>query len=169
MGAAFQRMYDQMAMALINSLMQMAEQEIAHLALHKAIGAETRMDDARTAAGNAFKWASSWGGPVAGAIAGSVAFAAVAAYQDGADMIPRAGLAILHPGEAVATAGENSRISKVIALAANGGVGGSDGAHFHYSPNINGIDGASVESMAKNHANTFKRQMVRELRRMNKI
>jgi hypothetical protein len=96
------------------------------------------------------------------------AYTSMAAFASGADYIPRTGVAMLHSGEAVATAGENSRISQVISMAQNGGQGGG-GPQFHYSPNISGIDGASVESMARTHGNTFMRQAQRQLRLQNKI
>ena len=59
-------------------------------------------------------------GPILGAAAAAATFTgvmALAAFESGADYIPRMGVAMLHPGEAVATAGENSRISQVINMA----------------------------------------------------
>ena len=170
MGVAFQRMYDQMAMAVINALLKIAAQELIGLALHKTVGAQARIDDAKTAAAGAYKATVGipYIGPILAPIAAGVAFAAVAAFESGADYIPRTGMALLHEGEAVATKGENSQISKLISMSGNGGQGGG-GPHFTYAPNISAIDGASVSGMARQHSATFVRQTMRQLRLMNKI
>jgi hypothetical protein len=170
MGVAFQRMYDQMAMAVINALLKIAAQELIGLALHKTVGAQARIDDAKTAAAGAYKATVGipYIGPILAPIAAGVAFAAVAAFESGADYIPRTGMAVLHEGEAVATKGENSQISKLISMSGNGGQGGG-GPHFTYAPNISAIDGASVSGMARQHSATFVRQTMRQLRLMNKI
>jgi hypothetical protein len=48
-------------------------------------------------------------------VSAGVAFAAVAAFEKGTDYVPHTGLAMIHQSEAVATRGENSQISKLIA------------------------------------------------------
>ncbi len=108
-------------------------------------------------------------GPVLGAAAAAATWAgvmALAAFENGADYIPRTGVAMLHQGEAVATAGENSRISQVISMAA-GGAGGD--VHYHSNANFTGIDGASVAGMYRSNAAAGRREFARQMRLMNKI
>lgn len=95
-------------------------------------------------------------------------YTALAAFETGTDYIPRPGIAMLHKGEAVATAGENSRISQVIKMASANG-GGQGGVHFHDHSNFTGIDGASVASMARSNGQTWRRETMRQLRLMNKV
>jgi len=241
MGAAFQRMYDQMAMSAINALLRIGERWAAHELLITAAhiagiatrrGADTVADgqlfsqlairlirwimtelgmtsahvsanatkagsDMATAATSAaitsatnvaqvssFTAVAAMGaaasqagipivGPELAAAAATVmtgmgaGYAALAAFENGADYIPRTGIAMLHQGEAVATRGENSRISQLIAMNQSGGP--PSGVHFHDHSNFTGIDGASVAGMARQHGAQFRRETMRQLRLMNKV
>jgi hypothetical protein len=199
MSVAFQRMYDQMAMSVINAEIRMLEKHLeAELQKEFATLASNTAQTTSTVSANAVKTASdtttatmsiskkaadaaagAWNAlsniPVVGPVLGAAAAAAVwtgvmalAAFENGADYIPRTGVAMLHQGEAVATAGENSRISQVISMAQNGG-GAPGGVHFHDHSNFTGIDGASVAGMARQHGAQFRRETMRQLRIANKI
>jgi hypothetical protein len=161
MGAAFAKMGDQYAMSVINALMKIGAQELIGLALHTAVGDQQRLSDAKTAAAGAY--AATAGvpfiGPVLAPAAAAGAFAAVAAFDVGADSVPSTGLAMVHRNEMIFRDDQRER---VIGALEGGGKGGDN--HFHYSPQISGIDGASVAGMARSHSGTFFRQAARMMR-----
>lgn len=161
MGAAFAKMGDQYAMQTINALMKIGAQELIGLALHTAVGDQQRLSDAKTAAAGAY--AATAGvpfiGPVLAPAAAAAAFAAVAAFDVGSDSVPSTGLAVVHARERIIPGDQNERITQALE---GGGSGGSN--HFHYSPTITGIDGASVSGMARQHGNVFMRQAQRMMR-----
>jgi len=167
MGEAAARMADQMALSVINALMRIAAQELIGMALHKTIGKEERLDDAKGAFAGTYKAISGipFVGPFLAPPMAAAAFAAVAAFDKGVDYVPRDGMAMLHEGEPVGTKAEGSKISQLINIAQSG-MKGSGETHMHYSPTISGIDGASVEGMARQHGNAFFRQAARQMRLM---
>ena len=167
MGEAAARMADQYALTVTNALIKIAAQELIGLAIHKTVGEQARLDDAKTAAAGAYKATVGipYIGPILAPIAAGVAFAAVAAFEEGTDYVPRTGLAVLHEGERVSSRPENEAISHALA---GGGSGANGDSHFHYSPQISGIDGASVAGMARQHGNVFFRQARSEERRVGK-
>jgi hypothetical protein len=192
MGRAFQQMGDQMALALVNDLLKMGEKWVEHEAFvtlqhllgitQRQVADTTSATTAKTiqstldvamvtsyaavaAAGAAASAALL--GPAAAAAAAAATFAATSAYtapaafERGTDYVPRTGMAMLHEGERVSSRPENEAISRAL----QGGKGGQGGDnHFHYAPNISGIDGASVAGMARQHGNAFLRQAGRQMR-----
>ena len=156
---------DRMALSVVNALTTIAAEELIGLALHKTVNLETRLDDAKTAAAGAYKATVGipYIGPILAPIAAGVAFAAVAAFDVGSDYVPKTGMAVIHQGERIIPSGQNAQITQALA----GGKSGQGGDnHFHYSPNITGIDGASVAGMARQHGQTFMRQAHRQMRLM---
>ena len=165
MGQAAIKMADSYAITMINALMKVAAQELIGLAIKKTVGDQKALIDAKGAATGAYNATVDIPvvGPVLAPIAAATAFAAVLAFEKGTDYVPRTGMAILHEGERVSTRPENEAISKAL-QGGNGGSGGDN--HYHYSPNISGIDGASVAGMARQHGNMFMRQAARQMRLM---
>src|SRR6202043_1776828 len=98
-------------------------------------------------------------GPALMLPAGAAAFAAVMAFDVGSDSVPNTGMALVHQGERIIPGAQNERITQALE-----GGGGGGGNHFHYSPTISGIDGASVSGMARAHGNVFMRQAARLMR-----
>lgn len=168
MARAWTEAADKMAIAVINALVRIAAQELIGLVLHKTIGAQQRLDDAKSAAAGAYKAVVGipYVGPFLAPPAAAVAFAAVAAFESGTDYVPRTGLAMLHEGERVTPRAENLQISKLL----GGGGGGQRGGdiHFHNSPTFSAIDGASVAGMASAHNQTFTREAMRQMRLANR-
>ena len=162
MTRAWTQMADQIAIAVIDSLVKIAAQELIGLALHKTIGADERLDDAKTAAAGTWKALAGipYIGPFIAPPAAAAAFAAVAAFDTGTDYVPKTGMAVIHQGERILNTQQNEQITK--AFSSGGGQGGD--THFHYSPNISGIDGASVAGMARQHGSVFMRQAYRQQR-----
>jgi hypothetical protein len=70
-------------------------------------------------------------GPAAGAMATVSGIASYARYEVGAWSIPREGLAMLHPGEGVLTAAQNSKIHSFL-----DNFGGASGNTFHVAPRV---------------------------------
>ena len=68
------------------------------------------------------------------------------------------------PGERVLTTAQTQQFDKMTSGNSGSQQGGEN--HYHYSPNISGIDGASVAGMARQHGNTFMRQAARQSRLM---
>jgi hypothetical protein len=107
-------------------------------------------------------------GPLAAAAAGTEMYAslspfvAAASYDVGTDYVPRSGMAMIHEGERIIPSSQNQQITQ--ALSSRGRQGGD--SHYHYSPQISGIDGASVAGMARQHGNMFLRQAGRQMRLM---
>ena len=194
MGEAFARMGDQMALALVNDLLRMAEKWVEHEAFKtlqhilgntqrtsadaaaaaaaKAIQSTTAVamvtSDAAVAAAGTLAYYSAFAPEIAPGLAAAQfalteSYAGAAAFESGTDYVPRTGMAMLHEGERVSTRPENEAISKALSGPKSGGNGDS---HFHYSPNISGIDGASVAGMARQHGNVFFRQAYRQMRVM---
>lgn len=164
MGAAFAKMGDDYAMTTINALMKIGAQELIGLVLHNTVGSQQRLDDAKTAASGAYAATAGipYIGPVLAPVAAATAFAAVAAFDVGSDSIPHTGMAMIHANERIIPSSQNERITKALEGGAGGSSGGSN--HFHYSPQISAIDGASVASMASSHSQTFMRQASRMMR-----
>ncbi len=101
MSQAWRQFGDNLALTVINGLARAAAAQLVYLATSKTVDADERLDKARTAAANAYTWASAWGGPIAGAVSAAVAFAAVESFDKGTSYVPRDGMAMLHKGEAV--------------------------------------------------------------------
>jgi hypothetical protein len=96
-------------------------------------------------------------------------YAAMAAYETGADLIPKTGLAFLHEGERVLDRDSNRQITRAMTGRGNDDRGGSGGIHFHDNSSWSGIDGASVEGMFRSHGAAMRREMMRQLRLNNRI
>lgn len=163
MSRAWTALGDNIAIAVVNGLAKAAAAELVGLTIHKSVLAEKGLADAKAAAKGAYQAVVGipYIGPVLAPIAAATAFAAVAAFETGADYVPSTGLAMIHEGERIIPSGQNAEITKAIA----GGKGGQGGDnHFHYAPNIQGIDGASVAGMAQRHGQTFQRQAMKQLR-----
>jgi hypothetical protein len=113
-------------------------------------------------------------GPAAPAVAGTVLadmipYVAMAAFAQGGVVGGSVGygqeLPILAtPGERVLSTSQTKRFDGL--LDGNSPQQGGS-SHFHYSPSISGIDGASVASMAQAHGATFFREASKAARRMN--
>jgi hypothetical protein len=173
-GQAFGKMLGDMELQVIDfvakSVLEHAEMWI-ELKIMNALGVETMetqnavanmkavTQDAKTAAANAYKWASSWGGPPAGAIAAAVAFTAVEAFGtfDTGGMMPHMGMAFNTSGsvERVLSPSQTSNFESLV------NNGGSRSAHLHQTNNFGG--GVSEKMLADHTAKTMNklRSMIR--------
>jgi hypothetical protein len=116
-------------------------------------------------------------GPLAAIIAGSEMYAALEPYVT-ASAFAKGGIVgsgmtagftqevpiLATPGERVLSTSQTKKFDGM--LDGNSPQQGGS-SHFHYSPNISGIDGASVASMAQAHGATFFREASKVARRMN--
>ncbi len=199
MGVAFQRMYDQMAMAVINAEMRMLEKHLAvELQKRFATLASNTAQTASTVGANAVKQASdtttatqsiskkaadaaagAWNAlsniPVVGPVLGAAAAAATWTGVMALAAFEQGGIIPGSIGSAVPILGHAGEavlpqpLTAMLTNAAQGGGGPNGGVHFHDHSNFTGIDGASVAGMARNHGATFRRESMRQLRLMNKI
>ena len=151
MGRALQKMGDDYAISVVNSLAKIAAQELVGLAVHEAVGDQTRLSDARTAASGAY--AATVGipfiGPVLAPIAAGTAFAAVAAFDQGTGFIPREGLGLLHPGEAVLPPPQTEMLGKVLDAVGNGNKGGSGAFNGSITNHFHGSSGAAPKQLMR--------------------
>jgi hypothetical protein len=103
-------------------------------------------------------------GPALGAVVAAATFVAVEGFgalisaERGA-VVPSDSLALLHANEMVLPRAE----SKMIQTMAAGGGGGQE-MHFHFAPNVNGIDGPSIDRMLDTHAKSFVRMVKQQFR-----
>lgn len=112
-------------------------------------------------------------GPVLGAAAAAATFAGAMAFE----AFERGGIVagdlrsavpiMAHAGERVLTTSQTNVFERLVSSPQSGQPSGSP--HFHYSPQISAIDGASVEGMTRQHGQTFMREGMRQLRRMNLV
>jgi hypothetical protein len=107
---AFGHMLGTMELQIVDFIAKwLMQQEEAHML--------AKLSDAKTAAANAYTWASAWGGPPAGAIAAAVAFAAVDAFEMGGIVAGSGGSPvpiIAHAGERVLSAGQTSNFESMV-------------------------------------------------------
>jgi hypothetical protein len=82
------------------------------------------------------------------AYAAVMAFAGMASFDTGAWGIPRAGAALLHPGEAVLPATKASGLDRLIE---GGGASGAGAGDTHVHLNITAFDGADVQRVLLNN------------------
>jgi hypothetical protein len=193
MSRAWAEMGDHIALSAVNALLKIAEHEAQHeitsMAIHaaanqakvandalthaestaivKAEGLKQALVDAKSAAVSGWKAGMALPFPenvvMAPVLAGVGLAGALAQFETGTDYVPHTGLAMIHEGEAVATRGENSQISKLIGMA-GGGSKQNGQVHIHNNANFNGIDGASVAGMYRRHSQSATREMTRALR-----
>lgn len=197
MSRAWRNAADQMALWVINSLVKQLEHhvqtEMMTRALHTATITTNQAQDTSAAALStaisaksvlsqmnhyaALAAAKAWSalsgipiiGPELGAVAAGAAYAgvmALAAFDKGTSYIPRDGIAMLHKGEAVLPPPQTQELQR--ALSGRGRQSGGDN-HFHYSPQINAIDGPSVAGSLAKHYQTAQREQYRQLRLMNLV
>jgi hypothetical protein len=134
---AFSRMLGEMELSVIDFAAKTVLEHAlmwAELKIEQALGIETMKTeqaaanlatiskDAKTAAANAYQWASAWGGPPAGAIAAALAFTAVEAFGvfDTGGMMPHMGMAFNTSGS-VERVLSPSQTSNFESLVNNGG------------------------------------------------
>jgi hypothetical protein len=92
--------------------------------------------DAAEVFGGVFAFLAPIMGPAAAAPAGAAAATVAAAkFETGSWYIPHTGLAVLHEGEGVLTAGQNARLHNFMGYIEKGGAGG--GNTFHVRPQVN--------------------------------
>ena len=246
MGAAFQKMYDQMAMSAINSLLKQAEKWAAHevlitaahlagLATRKSADAgaaalsntqllaelskwiamewakvthhvaantaKTSSDAAAASAGAATAAAASTvqvaaqfaaaqsaagmaaavaaaeaasGGPIAAVAAGAMTYGAIAPYvslaaydQGGIMGHGKMGVNLSGADERVLDPKQTQQFERMVNQSTS--TSSNSEVHFHDHSSWNGVDGASVEGMYKQHAAAGRRQMMRQLRVANQV
>jgi len=124
---------------------------------------------ANTAAAKAWKAYAEFP-PVAAALAAGTwaAVMAYAAFEEGG-VVRGAGYQygtevpiLATPGERVLSVEQTGKFHQLVDQHSK--EGSDRNMHFHYSPQIQGIDGKSVESMARSHARVWERQTNRMLR-----
>lgn len=150
-GQAFGEMLGQMELQVIGfvakTILEHAEMW-AEIKIMNALGIETTQaqnaaanlkqitQDAKTAAANAYNWASAWGGPIAGAAAAAVAFTAVEAFGvfDTGGMMPHMGFAMNTSGspERVLSPSQTSNFESLV------NNGGSRSATLNQTNNFGG-------------------------------
>jgi hypothetical protein len=145
---------------------QMLQQEIEHVMQIGTIEGLQRLNNARTAATQAFAWA---GNPILGAPLAAATFAAVMAFEEGGivpgvgkgDIVP----ARLEPGEGVLS----NKVMEGLrnAAAGNGSSGGDVHIHAPFQPHIHAVDAEGVDRMLTKHHQVFQKHLVAHARRMN--
>lgn len=174
--ASMQALWTQIATQFIANLVKMT---VAH-AVQTAIQVSTTASAASTSAGIAkasalqqslidaklaFKntYASVSAIPIVGPYlapeAAALAFAAVAAFEQGTDYVPQTGMALIHKGERVVSAGQNQQITNAIT---NGGAGGNT---FNGGIHVNVNGGGGGRKAGEDAASSFQQK----LRRMNLV
>lgn len=112
-------------------------------------------------------------GPVLGAAAAAATFSgimALAAFEKGGIVGDGpAGFGtevpiLAKPGERVLSNQQTQKFDSLV----SSGASQQGGNHFHYSPTISGIDGASVSGMARSYGNVFLQQAMRQMRLANR-
>ena len=158
-----------MTRTVVENLLKQAIAYITHAAMVEAVQERQKMKDAAEAARKAYIAVSAIPvvGPFLAPIAAAGAFAAVEAFEQGGIVGGRGAVPILaHAGERVLTPSQTRNVERIANQ--DNSSNSSQANHFHYSPQISGIDGASVESMARKHSATFTREAMRQLRLRNK-
>lgn len=139
----------------IANMLKMMEQEIMAAITHKSLMSQQIIADAKTAAANAYNWASSWGGPPAGVIAAAAAFAGVMAFDSfaaGGVVQGGGGMAVpilAHAGERVLSPAQTSNFEKMVNQSSS-----SSATHntTHLTQNLNGYDRAGMKAALRDHA-----------------
>jgi hypothetical protein len=138
-GRAMMHVWDNLATTAINSLLRIGEQELIAMVLHKSIADAQKLDDAKAAARGAFKWVmETIPFPldlVLAPAAAATAFAGVMAFEQGG-IVPKGGLAMLHPQEMVLPA----PIAQHVMSSAGAGHSGSLTVNFHGHQNLAGME-----------------------------
>lgn len=147
---------------------EMAEGMIKNLIMMELTADKTKLIDAKTAYGNAYKWASAWGGPPAGAVAGAAAFASVMSFEVGGKIPGEGPVPITaHGGETVVTKALTNRVEAAERGGWNSG-GGSGEMHMHFAPTIHAVDASGVDAMLTKHGTIFQRHISNAMRKMNR-
>jgi hypothetical protein len=152
-----------MAQAMAKAGISMAESAMKNLMEMKTIDGQIKLEDAKTAFANAYKWASP-AGPIAGAAAGAIAFASVMAFENGG-LVPGEGFgdtvpAMLSPGETVVSKALTDHVKN-----SENGSGGKSGHTINYSPTIHAVDGDGVARMLQKHEAVFTAHLTSVLRK----
>jgi len=158
-----------MTATVVENLLKQAIAYITHAATVEAVQERQKMKDAAEAARKAYVAVSAIPvvGPFLAPIAAAGAFAAVEAFEQGGIVGGRGAVPILaHAGERVLTQSQTTNFEKMVNSSSSSS---SQANHFHYAPQISGIDGASVAGMARKHGSTFTREAMRQLRLSNQI
>jgi hypothetical protein len=121
--------------------------------------------------GAARAWSKHADNPIIGAALAAGTWAAIMAYA----MFEKGGVVggygfqysnevpiLATPGERVLTVDQTNKFHQMVDSHREGG--SDKNVHFHYSPSIQGIDGASVQRMAQNHGRVWERQTHHMLR-----
>jgi len=145
---------------------QMLQQELEHLMEMRTIDGQKRLDNARTAATDAFKWA---GNPILGAGAAAATFAAVMAFEAGG-IVPGVENfdsvnAKVMPGEAILPKQLTENLSH--AARHGNGSGGETHIHVHQALHVNALDRDGVDEVLTKHADTFKKHFHDHVRKLN--
>jgi hypothetical protein len=144
LGKAAVKMYQQMTQALLTNLAKAAMADIEGALLHKTLAKEQQLDDAKNAAGGAWKALSGIPiiGPALGAAAAAVAFAGVMAFDEGG--MSEGGLSLLHPNEAVLNPEQTKNFQQMTES------GGGD-THNYGDLHIHATDSDSIKKLFKNN------------------
>jgi hypothetical protein len=162
--------FGQMMGKLDEQIAQTALQNaIESLMQKKGVDGQTRFEDARTAAADAFRWA---GNPILGIPAAAGAFAAVMAFEGGG-LVPGVGSgdivpARLEPGEGIITKKVMEGLSNRAKFGGDDKTSGDTHVHHTAHYHINAVDGASVKGMLEKHADEFTQHFHRTLRKLNR-
>ena len=135
----------------------------ADIAISKTSNATQGLDAAKLVFKNVYAQVSGWPfvGPVLAPILAGGAFAAVAAFEQGTMQVPREGMAVLHPGEAVLT-NPNPQIKRDALSGKLGGGGGDMNVNFNGNHTFNGKQAG--DSGLADH----EQQLVRTLKKLHR-
>jgi hypothetical protein len=171
LGRAWSKTLVGMTQTVITNLLKQAVAYITHAATVQAVQEREKLQDAAAAARKTYVAVAAipYVGPFLAPPAAAAAFAAVEAFEQGGIVkgMPGGAVPILaHAGERVLSHSQTTNFEKLVN---NSSSSTTINPQFHYSPRISGIDGASVESMARRHGSTFTREAMRQLRLSNRI
>jgi hypothetical protein len=158
LGKAAAKMYEQMTQALLTNLAKAAMAELEGALLHKTLAKEQQFDDAKNAAGGAWKAMSGIPvvGPALGAAAAALAFAGVMAFDEGG-MAP-GGMSLLHPNEAVLNPEQTRNFQQMTEQ------GGGSTTHNYGDVHISAVDAASLTSLFKKNPGAVAAGVMQALR-----
>jgi hypothetical protein len=138
------------------------------LAQKKDADGQTRFENARVAATDAWKWA---GNPILGAIVAPLAFASVMAFEKGG-IVPGAGVgdtvpAMLTPGEFVLPKAFTESLTNAAKFGNVGDSGPDVHIHYHHTSHVQAFDSTGVDKVLQQHGDKFIRHATNHLRKMN--
>jgi hypothetical protein len=162
---AMTKAWEGIAAAAVKNILQIMAMSAMQAAQGKATALEQKLDAAKLAFANTYATVSAWPvvGPILAPEIAAGAFAAVAAFEHGGIVGGQIGSAVpivAHAGERVLSQSQTQNFESMVN---NSSKQGGD-SHFHYSPQISGIDGASVAGMARTHGSAFLREANRQMR-----